>query len=239
MSVDDNSGFSQVPLSFRVDVELSFENFYWPEETAWLAALAELAEGPEPQWIYLCGQSGCGVSHLLQAVAAAADRAGESCIYIDLEIAAGSAPEDVLENIEQVALVCLDNIDKVAGRPAWEQALFSLLDQLRVAGRSRLLLGSHAVVNEMPVALADLRSRLAWCAVFQVPELEDGEKAALLAFRAERLGLELRQEVAEFLLNRCSRSLPELMQTLQRLDRAALVSQRRLTIPWIKQELGV
>ena len=72
-----------------------------------------------------------------------------------------------------------------------------------------------------------------------VAALDDDQKVALLQFKAEGLGLAMSEDVARFLLARCSRSITDLVQLLDELDRLALSSGRALTIPWIKSVLDL
>jgi len=55
--------------------------------------------------------------------------------------------------------------------------------------------------------------------------------------RSRWRGLELPDEVGQFLLRRTSRSSAALFSLLDRLDQAALTAQRRLTVPFVKSVL--
>ena len=52
--------------------------------------------------------------------------------------------------------------------------------------------------------------------------------------RAQELGMELPAEAARYVLNRRERDLGALMAWLERVERASLVHQRRLTIPFLR-----
>ena len=58
----------------------------------------------------------------------------------------------------------------------------------------------------------------------------------LTRLAAER-GLVLQSEIGRYLLNRCPRDMKHLQILLDELDRASLVAQRRLTIPFVKEVL--
>jgi DnaA family protein len=88
------------------------------------------------------------------------------------------------------------------------------------------------------LTLPDLTSRLGWGPVFQLATLSDRDKRAALQMRARRRGLELGNEVAEYLLRRYPRDMDSLFSLLNQLDRASLVAQRRLTIPFVRELLG-
>ena len=88
------------------------------------------------------------------------------------------------------------------------------------------------------MALPDLRSRLSWGIVFQLPQVDDEVRCAILCFRADRRGLALSEEVASFIVHRAPRSLHRLLELLDQLDRASLAEKRALSIPFVKQSLG-
>ena len=58
-----------------------------------------------------------------------------------------------------------------------------------------------------------------------------------LVLRARHRGLELPEETARFLASRARRDMASLHALLDRLDDQALVAQRRLTIPFVKDVL--
>ena len=75
--------------------------------------------------------------------------------------------------------------------------------------------------------------------MFQLQPLGEEEKLDLLRLRARVRGLELEEGVAGFLLRRCDRDVTALMAILDRIDRASLLDRRRVTIPFVKQVLGL
>ena len=224
----------QLPLGIQLREGLDFASFY-PGPNAEPVALARtLARGDGAHSLYVWGGHGCGKTHLLQALCA---QAGSGSAYLPLAEMLSWTPA-LLEGLGSVRLLCLDDIDAVAGRTEWEQALVSCLDHLRQAG-GRLVAAGHHVPGEAGFALRDLSSRLAWGPVYAMKPLGDDDKCALLQLRARGRGLEMPQEVASYLLTRCSRQVPALLELLERLDRASLVAQRRLTVPFARQVLGV
>jgi DnaA family protein len=59
----------------------------------------------------------------------------------------------------------------------------------------------------------------------------------VLQQRAARRGLELDEAVLDFLMRRVGRDLAGLTALLDRLDKASLAAQRRITIPFLRQQL--
>ena len=90
----------------------------------------------------------------------------------------------------------------------------------------------------MPLVLPDLRSRLAQCTRWTLPVLDDDARAELLRQRAAARGLDFEDAALDWMLRRCSRDLGTLTALFERLDRASLAAQRRLTVPFLRQVLG-
>jgi DnaA family protein len=101
----------------------------------------------------------------------------------------------------------------------------------------------NGAANVVPTALGlqlpDLLSRLMNGVILQIQTLTDAEKLAALQLRANMRGFELPLEVGQFLLQRWPRNLSVLFAALEKLDHLSLVEQRRLTIPFVKQALGM
>ncbi|MBB2497288.1 DnaA regulatory inactivator Hda [Aquipseudomonas ullengensis] len=229
----------QLPLGVRLRDDATFANYYPGANAAALGYVERLCEadaGWTESLIYLWGGEGVGRSHLLQAACLRFEQRGESVVYLPLAEVADFGPE-MLDNLEQCELVCLDDLDAVVGRADWEEALFHLFNRLRDSGR-RLLLAAAAAPRELPLGLADLQSRLTLALVFQLHSLSDEDKLRALQLRASRRGLHLTDDVGRFILTRGERSMSALFELLERLDQASLQAQRKLTIPFLKEVLG-
>jgi DnaA family protein len=225
----------QLPLSLRLNPQATFDDFVAGDNGEPLAWLQALGDGrPEPV-TYLWGAAGCGRSHLLQATCRLAADNGFSCAYLPL--GDGDVdPARMLEDIDRVALVCLDDIDAIAGDAVAERAAFALCNRLREC-HGRLLVAAAAPPAGLAVELPDLRSRLGWGPVFQLGPLDDDGKLRVLAQRATQLGFELSDDAGRYLLARSPRGLGQLLQQLDGIDRAALAAQRRVTVPFLRTYL--
>lgn len=224
----------QLPLGVQLPDTASFQAFRpGPNEEA-LDVVRMAASGRNIQ-LFLHGESGTGKSHILQAGCREAASISARAAYLPLSEMVGHGP-GVLDGLADMHLICLDDIAAVAGDREWEEALVGLIDARRANGGA-LIVADRAPPTDLPVALADLGSRLGWGGVYAVRELSDGDKRALLVQRASQRGLALPVNVAAYLMRRRGRDVPGLLATLDKLDEASLAAQRPLTIPFVKQVL--
>jgi DnaA-homolog protein len=231
----------QLSLSVNLNDDATFSNFYAPVNThnaSVLDAVSKQIETANEPFIYLWGARGCGLTHLLQAACHRAQTLKKSFQYLPLHDLIGYAPDDLLFELEQLDFVCLDGLDDVVVCADWQLALFHLYNRLRDAGKL-LLVTANLSPHQLPVSLPDLASRLHWGTTFQVHSLQDEEKRQALQLRARARGLDLNDEVAHFIIQRLPRDMNQLFSQLNRLDRASLDQQRKLTIPFVKQVLGL
>jgi DnaA family protein len=218
----------QLALGVRLRADAVFESF-WPGFNDEIVATLR-TPGAAPLWLW--GASGTGKTHLLQAVCAAA---GEAAAYFPLTRPLGLPPE-ALAGFERTRVLCVDDVDAVAGDLAWERALFRLFNEAAEL-RTRLIFAAAAPPRQPDWRLEDWRSRAAACVVYQLRELDDDGRIEALRLRAAQRGLQLPHETSEYLLKRMPRDLRSLFGVLDQLDEASLVAQRRLTIPFIRDAL--
>lgn len=222
----------QLPLGVRWRDASVFETF-----VAGPNALAvNLLRAREPGAVWVWGPAGTGKTHLLQAVCARSGEQGGPAAYFPMA-EANQFTSDALGGCEQLAVVCIDEVERIAEDAAWNRALFRLYNGLLEHG-SRLILGARQPPKSLTWSLPDLASRMAAALIVQLHGLSDSEQAEVLTIRARQRGLELPQETAQYLLKRVPRDLRSLCALLETLDVASLASQRRLTIPFIRQVLA-
>jgi DnaA family protein len=130
-------------------------------------------------------------------------------------------------------LVCADDVGGLDA--AGQQGLFNAINTAREGGAAVLAAG-----DAPPAQLAlrpDLASRLGWGLVYQLHPLTDAHKAAWLRVQAAQRGLQLGDDVVDYLLTRLPRDLPSLAALLAQLDRYALARKRQITLPLVRDFL--
>ncbi len=217
----------QLALGVKLRADAVFANFVRGGNGELVAALA--GRGMAPLWI--SGPRGSGKTHLLQATVAEHTDAAYFPLRRDLGL-----PPEALQGYAASRVLCLDDVDAVAGDSAWELALFRCFNECLELG-TRLVLAAAALPHGFAWHLEDWRSRAASCVIYQVRELDEPGRVEALRLRARQRGLELPPETADYLLKRVPRDLSSLLDLLDVLDDASLAAQRRLTIPFIRDAL--
>lgn len=232
----------QLSLNVHLNDDATFDNYFVPEASGNLLAVqaikAMISDAATTPFVYVWGQEGVGISHLLQAACHAASERQWRSQYLPLEELAGFAPEQLLDGLEQLDLICLDGLQHVMGQSGWDHAIFHLYNRLRDQAHCRLLVSADCAPRDLGSRLPDLVSRMGWGVAFHLQPLSDAGKARALKLRAQARGLDLSEEVLAFIMHRSSRDMVELFECLQQLDDLSMVEKRRITIPFIKEMLG-
>ncbi|MCC5879760.1 MAG: DnaA regulatory inactivator Hda [Idiomarina sp.] len=232
---------TQLALPVLLPDDALFKTFEVGANQELISALTDLTRHNAGQGssVYFWGGSGRGKTHLLNAVCAAAGHIDMQVMYIPLRDFTDPIHISLLQGLDGYDLVCLDDIDAVSASPQWCLALFALYNRLADAGQSRLMISASRSTSALDCALPDLRSRLQAGMSFNIKRLDDeGRRSALQTHAAQR-GLQLEDEVAQFMVQRLSRDMHRLMAVLDQLDKASMAQQRRLTVPFVKQVLSI
>ncbi len=241
--IDQLSSAVQLSLDVNLRDDATFENFYLndgdalPPNGLVVDALKKLSRGVETMAHLIWGGQGSGLTHLMQAVCHEARANQRSVRYFPAAEIVGKSTADIFEGIEETCVVCIDGVDLMTGLEHWEIALFHLFNKLRDRGHT-LLLASHVSPASLAIDLADLKSRVLGCVIFQVVGLDDEQKQAALQMRAEARGMNMPEDVAKYILSHCSRNMSDLFYLLNRLDNTSIQQHRKLTIPFVKEILA-
>ena len=226
----------QLPLGLQLRTPARLDDFVYGDDSPLLELLRQQLQDNGEPLIYLHGEHGSGRSHLLMGQCGRAEQQGMTVAYLPCGDADQLSPQ-MLEGLERLDLVAIDDVELLAGRPDWEAALFNLFNRARDAG-CRLLISASTPATRLPLALPDLRSRLAWGVSYRLKPLNDAQRCQLLENLAQRRGLQMPAEVARYLVQRHSRDTHALARLIDRLDHDSLAEQRRLSIPFVRTRLG-
>ena len=227
----------QLPLSLHLRDDAIFDNFYVGQNQQLMHHLQLLVSDTPIEWfIYCYGEQGGGRSHLLQACCHALNLKGQQTFYLPLSYHAELSP-DILCNLENIDLVCIDDIEQVMGSREWEEALFYFYNRARDS-ETRLLVSSNCSPKQLKSILPDLQTRLSNGLTLAVEGLGDQEKMKALQMRAANRGLTLSDDVTQYLMRHYSRNMRDLFTVLEKLDHASLAAKRRITVPFVRSVIN-
>jgi DnaA family protein len=224
----------QIPLQLEPRRPDRFDDFIAGPNENTLAAVRQLLNEPGGS-LFLSGPDGSGKSHLLNALCHEARANGLAAFYI----APKRLPEEAaasLEGLQVLDLVCVDDLDSVAGNPVWENALFACFNEVRAA-HGRLIVSSKQPLASIKFHLPDLASRMAWGVRQNLRLPDDGGKLEILQQRAVALRIDLPLDVQNYLLKYSKRDMSSLLLALERLKDAAFAGKRKITVPLAREVL--
>ena len=200
----------QLVLELSAPPAPSLQNFVVGRNGAVIAALTTLAEQPEAgAVIYVYGESGCGKSHLLEALATH------------------------WKSAAQIPCTVADDVQTLSD--AQQIEIFDAFNGAKLKGGIILAAGNVAPL-ELKVR-EDLRTRLGSGLVFQLHALSDEEKRNALRKHAQLRGLKLSDEVLNYVLTHLRRDMPTQMMVLDAIDQYSLVAKRPVTLPLVREAL--
>ena len=226
----------QLPLGVRLPDRAIFASFLPARNREALEHARRAAAGEAAGATWICGPESAGKTHLLQAICSQAAESRRAGYFPLAELAPMGV--GVLEGLPQLQCVCLDDLEAVAGRPEWERALFGLLREVEEGGGT-LVMAARPPPALIAWTLPDLGSRCSAGSVLALRALDEREQQQALQLRARLRGVELPEETCRWLQRRFPRDMRRLYGLLDTLDEAALAAQRRLTVPFIREVLGL
>ena len=226
--------YTQLTLDLHLKDSFTFHNLVSGENQLLLDLLQSQNLMVEKQ-VYIWGQHNTGKTHLLQALCQFLSLKNQNVSYLPMRQLMDYSPE-VFQGQEQMDVCCIDDVQLLSGEPAWQEALFDLINRIRENNKCLIITASQPPAD-IDLELKDLVSRLQWGPVFRLSELSDADKCQALQQRADARGFELAENVSVYLLNNYNRDMADLFEMLDALDKAQLQQHRRLTIPFVKSVL--
>jgi len=221
----------QLILPVSVSEHMVFDSFYPGPNLEIYQSLQSHVE----KLLWIAGTKGSGKTHLLQAAFHQCIHLEKRSLYIPMQDSEQLSPE-VLDDLDQLDLICIDDIEFILGSKAWEIKLLDLYERLQTTN-THLLIASHETPKELNFFLPDLASRFSMSIVHQLKNLSETEIISAIQLHADIRGFNLPIKAANYLLKRVERNVSSLMEIIKILDYESLSKQRKLTVPFIKNIL--
>lgn len=201
-----------LPLPHRVSLDRD-DYFVSTSNRAALTIVEQWPDWPQGM-LALTGPSGSGKTHLARVHAARAERAGHHVVR-DL---AGEGHDLVIEDI-----------DRLAGDPAREEAVFHAFNRVALE-KGSILFTSSIPLPGLRLTLPDLRTRLNTVAVIDLAPPDDALLLAVLLklFADRQIDPEQAAAVSAWAVPRMPRSLASAAALVEALDRRSLAEKRRI-----------
>ena len=90
-------------------------------------AVRRIAAGRAPERVLIAGDAGSGKTHLLEAASAVASAGGDAVAFVPMREWCAHRV-DAVRGLGRSGLLCIDDIDEIAGDRAWEEALLALIE---------------------------------------------------------------------------------------------------------------
>lgn len=223
----------QAQLTLRVGLSdhADFDNFFIGSNTEVVTALRDFLR-QQAGLIFLFGDEGSGKTHLLYAAQKRATADSRRAAYLSMSDA--EVVGQLTSFVDHGELVCIDDVHRAAGSSGLERVLFNLIEQQRQSNGS-VILAADRPTRSIPFATPDLQSRVGSGASYRVRALTDEQKVDAIRLRAQHRGIELTDDVINYVMKRYARDTSSLFSLLGRIDEASLSAQRLVTIPFIRQ----
>lgn len=192
------------------------------------AELIFMLQQEHDPFLYIWGAQGTGKSHILKAWVGQAIAAGHHAAYID---PTQNALDETAEAYDYLA------IDQVEQLNTDEQAeLFYLFNTIRNSGRGHLLLAADVPPTQLNLR-EDLRTRMAYCLVYEVKALSQDEKIEALSQLAQARQLRIDPAIYHYLINNWRADLQSLLNMFHDLANYSISQHKPITLPLLKKLL--
>ncbi|MGB0134143.1 MAG: DnaA regulatory inactivator Hda [Dokdonella sp.] len=219
-------------MALRWPAHQRFESFVAGPNVAGVNILCNASNTGEPSSVFLAGPTGSGKTHLLIAACAQASAQSRSAQYMDLAAFAAQRSESI-RRFGGSELLAIDNVQQIAGEHDAEHALFDLHNRCRADG-AILVFAANDQAGALGLELPDLVSRLSACTQIVLRPLDEATRRQIVRDLASVRGLEFDDAVLDWLFTRKVRDMGSLVAQLDRIDRATLAAQRRVTVPFLR-----
>lgn len=214
-------------------------------ELAYAAAQAIIknpGKAYNPFFIY--GPTGLGKTHLIQAIGNSIKEKfpGKTVHYIPLEKFAvdyvnslkNNKPNEFKQKYRQYDVLIMDDVQFISNKEKTQEELFHLFNSL-YENNKQIIFSSDKHPNYIPGLEDRLRSRFGSGMIVDVTEPEAESKIAIIKAKLEENGLDLSDEIIEYIALSISGSIRELEGTLNTIICQIQFKKRDLTLIEVKK----
>ncbi len=236
--------------SFKLHPDYSFDTFVvGPSNRLAHASCVAVSQSPGDTYnpLFLYGNSGLGKTHLLHAFCHATRKAHNDAVIEFL-----SCEEFVnrfIRAIEQgklssfqnqfrkVDALVIDDVQFLSDREQSQEEFFHTFNALYNNGK-QIILSADSSPSDIPSLEERLISRFSWGLVTRVDPPSHDTRVAIVQKKANLRGLEVSDEVTEYIARKVRANIRELEGALTTLQAMALTNGQKITLELAKEALG-
>jgi DnaA-homolog protein len=191
----------------------------------------------EPGFVYLHGGVSVGKTHLLESSCRLVLSKGNNAMYLDMRNIHAWSP-DVLSGLTGIGVVCLDNIESIAGNYAWEESVFNLYNRA-VEAKTPLVISGEFLPKDIGFVLPDLRTRLGSGVSFHLYDLNDKGKINVMRNKALSMGFDLEDKHFEYIIHNYNRDLAMLLDLIEKIAAITFETKKKVSLSNIKTAMSI
>ena len=209
----------------------SFDDFYFEKNN--LSILEYLKSGDD---LVIYGLSKVGKSFLLQSLCNYFSKSNKSSLYLPLK-ELNNYKTGLLDDLEKLDLVCIDDLQLIAGDNKWETAIFNLINNCLISN-CRIVFCSNINPSLISFELDDLFSRIQKINRMEVHPVKSDNLIEAVRFFADLRSINIGDKEMTYLINHSKRNMGDLVTHINQLDKLSMQLKRKITIPLIKKVIG-
>ena len=222
----------QLALQIQINERASLDNFFISKNNNKAIKILKniLERSNNGAQIFIDDLGSNGKSYLLQAICNDFSNSNNSTIYIPMQKAINLEPS-ILEGINDLNLICLDDIDLISNQRDWELALFNLINECYEKDCFLLLSGSIDKLEVIP----DLISRIKKMEILRLKAIDDDELLRATQSISKNLNIEISDKNMNYLINNSRRDIKTVFRTLSQLEKESLERKKSIGLNLIKE----
>ena len=222
----------QLALQIQINERASLDNFFISKNNNKAIQILKniLERSNSGAQIFIDDSGSNGKSYLLQAICNDFSNSNNSTIYVPMQKAINLEPS-ILEGINDLNLICLDDIDLISNQRDWELALFNLINECYEKDCFLLLSGSIDKLEVIP----DLISRIKKMEILRLKAIDDDELLRATQSISKNLNIEISDKNMNYLINNSRRDIKTVFGTLSQLEKESLERKKSIGLNLIKE----
>ena len=237
---------ARTDLDVKLNPRYTFDSFVvGPNSNFAHAAALAVAQSPAKAYnpLFIYGGVGLGKTHLLQSIGNEILKNNPTLKvkYITSEkftselinSLQNGKINDFKEHYQKIDLLIIDDIQFISGKEKTQEEFFHIFNFLYQLNK-QIVLSSDRAPKAIPTLEERLRSRFEGGMIADVSKADFETRMAILSKKAQADGLEIRNDVLEFIASNITNNIRELEGALNRVAVSAQLTNKEITLDFVQ-----